>query len=1025
MNSLTARFSRINRVVFVLGITFSAITFNNLTVSHTASLPAAAQNFVVTNANNAGSGSLREAITLANTTAGADTISFNIPGAGVKVINLTSPLPEITDQVAIDASTQPGYAGTPLIELNGENAGFDSGLVITAGNSTVRGLAIGRFFSSGIVLRSCNNNTIQGNYIGIDATGTQQRQNNIGILLSISSNNVIGGTTAAARNVISGNIKGIEIFGSGNVIQGNFIGTNAAGTAAIGNRDQGVFINPDATFTNNLIGGTAAGARNLISGNGSGIIIQAPGNTVQGNLIGTNLAGTGKIGNNGTGIQAAAVPNTLIGGLTAAARNIISGNSGGVFISGEGSRVQGNYIGTDITGMLALGNTFDGVVASNGVLIGGPAAGARNLIAGNEQTNVLLNFDGSDHGVTVQGNFIGTDVTGSRAIVSFTISSGIQITNSNNLIGGLVPEARNVISGNAVGIKFRGANVGSPQGTVIQGNFIGLNAAGTGPLPNIEGGIQFIEGSNNFIGGTQPGAANKIAFNDKHGVMVFERSFQNSIRGNSIFSNNGLGIDLEASGVTANDANDLDAGANKLQNFPVLTSVTSAGNSTTIQGTLNSAPNTTFQIDFYSSLALDPSGHGEGIFFNTTSVTTNSSGNATINVTFPQALATGRAVTATATDPLGNTSEFSAGNVAIATGNAQFSVSSMRVIEDLSLATITVLRKGGTAGNLSVNYATANGTAIAGQDYTSTSGVLTFSSGQTSKSFQIPITNDVVSEPNETFTVTLTASTLELLGTPNTLVVTIQDRSTVPTIFHSDVSVVEGNTGSTEALFTFTLSAATGRSVSADFATANDDATGGTSCSNRGTDYETRSGKISFQPGDTTFTVAVKICGDTSGEGDETFRINLSNFSNATAGFFPAIGTITDDDVLDLLFEELGPMPDQVAALDAVFQLRDPFNVVLPDFFQTTGTDRNTRVMFFVRGLQLDPGEASSAVTVNFSDSQNFFFGVPAEDVRAVPGTDFAQVTVRLPDGIAAGTCAVSVTAHSRTTEVGRIRIAP
>ena len=138
--------------------------------------------------------------------------------------------------MVIDATTQPGYAGAPLIELDGDNAGFGNGLVITAGNSTVRGLAIGRFDGAGIVLRSCDNNVIQGNYIGIDATGTQQRQNNTGILLSNSSNNVIGGTSAAARNVISGNINGIEIFGAGNVIQGNFIGTNAAGTAAIRNR---------------------------------------------------------------------------------------------------------------------------------------------------------------------------------------------------------------------------------------------------------------------------------------------------------------------------------------------------------------------------------------------------------------------------------------------------------------------------------------------------------------------------------------------------------------------------------------------------------------------------------------------------------------------------------------------------------------------------------------------------------------------------------------------------------------------
>jgi Calx-beta domain len=264
-----------------------------------------------------------------------------------------------------------------------------------------------------------------------------------------------------------------------------------------------------------------------------------------------------------------------------------------------------------------------------------------------------------------------------------------------------------------------------------------------------------------------------------------------------------------------------------------------------------------------------------------------------------------------------------------------------------------------------------------------------------------------------------------LLGAPTTLVVTIQDRSTVPVIFLSDASVVEGNTGSTtDASLTFRLSAATGRAVSVNYATANIDATGGTSCSNQGTDYETTSGTISFQPGNTTITVAVKICGDTSGEANETFIIDLSNASNATVGSEP-FRTIIDDDPLDLLFEESGPTVDQVAALDAFSLVRDPFRVVLPDWFPTAGTDRNTRVMFFVRGLQLDPGELPSDVFVSLFDSNNLFIEVPAEDVRSVPGVDFAQVVVRLPEGLAAGTCRVAIRAHGRTTNVGKIRIAP
>jgi Calx-beta domain len=168
---------------------------------------------------------------------------------------------------------------------------------------------------------------------------------------------------------------------------------------------------------------------------------------------------------------------------------------------------------------------------------------------------------------------------------------------------------------------------------------------------------------------------------------------------------------------------------------------------------------------------LDPSGNGEGaVYFGTTSVNTNASGNATINVSFPMPLGSGRVITATATDEVGNTSEFSAGNLASATGNVQFSIGSIQVKEDLGALTVTVLRKGGTAGNLSIDYATTDGTATAGQDYSSASGTLTFSSGETSKSFQIPIVDDAVTEPDETFTIELrNAPSLGALGTPSNL----------------------------------------------------------------------------------------------------------------------------------------------------------------------------------------------------------------------------------------------------------------
>ena len=152
-------------------------------------------------------------------------------------------------------------------------------------------------------------------------------------------------------------------------------------------------------------------------------------------------------------------------------------------------------------------------------------------------------------------------------------------------------------------------------------------------------------------------------------------------------------------------------------------------------------------------------------------------------------------ITATATDPSGNTSEFSAADPTDAAGSLQFSVSSLKVIEDLGLLNVTVLRTGGNAGALTVDYATADGTAVASQDYTTTSGTLSFGNGETSKSFTIPILDDATTEPDETFTVLLHASAIESLGTPNTTVVRSGSQYRSSFSFSTGAAVLEGNSG--------------------------------------------------------------------------------------------------------------------------------------------------------------------------------------------------------------------------------------
>ncbi len=259
----------------------------------------------VTTTNDSGAGSLRQAILDANSGAGSDTIEFNIPGGGPYVITPLAPgLPAMLGPTIVDGTTQPGYAGTPIIEI----ANFaGSGLKLQGGSSTVRGILV-RGLNTGIAVESSNNN-VEGCYVGTDLTGTAASGNGTGIIVqSGTTGNMIGGSAAAQRNLISGNVTGIGLVNNtGVVIQGNFIGTTADGTAALGN-SQGVL----ATATTDLVvGGSGAGEGNVVAGSAlEGIYLTGgSGAHIQGNRIGTNAAGTEALGND-VGIQATNQPGS-------------------------------------------------------------------------------------------------------------------------------------------------------------------------------------------------------------------------------------------------------------------------------------------------------------------------------------------------------------------------------------------------------------------------------------------------------------------------------------------------------------------------------------------------------------------------------------------------------------------------------------------------------------------------------------------------------------------------------------------
>jgi hypothetical protein len=591
----------------------------------------------VSNTNSTGQGSLFAAITSANTLTGDAAlaqsgrpagientifmISNGTSAAGLRAANnyfvsgiatispTAASLLTISAPLVLDAQMQPGWTTTPIVELNGTSAGaLQNGLTVSGGGTIIRGFVVNRFANHGIYL----------------------------------------------------------ITAGGNAVQGNYIGTNAAGTAASANGLHGIFAN---NIANNLIGGTTTAARNVISGNGgSGVYIlgaAATGNSVQGNYIGTNAAGTSAVANGFTGVWVEAAPNNTIGGTAAGAGNVVSGNTNhGVYLysSTSGTLVQGNYIGTSASGTAAIPNQVHGV----------------------------------------------------------TISAGA----SNNTIGGTTIAARNVISGNQIaGVRL--ATTTTSDNT-IAGNYIGVDVSGTAALGNGTYGV-FLEATNTTIGGATAASSNVIANNGADGIAVVNISLGNGILRNAIYSNAGLGIDLADDGVTTNNGAKSASLPNSGMDFPVFTTAVLVGTTLTVTGYVGSAPgNPTFAnalIEIFKS-DNDASGNGEGQSY-LGPLTADASGNFSGSLTV-SGLSIGERITATATDGINNTSEFGANfSVTVPPGGI-----SGRVFEDANFAGAASDYDGGASdlglANVDVELYDGTSNAYLGSTTTAADGTYSF-----------------------------------------------------------------------------------------------------------------------------------------------------------------------------------------------------------------------------------------------------------------------------------------------------------
>ena len=563
-----------------------------------------AQDYVVTTTADGGAGSLRYALQMCMTAAGPHTIRFNLPASdagydatsGTWVIRPATNLPMVMQSgVTLDGASQTAFGGDtnplgPEVVIDGGGT-VDYGLrVLNAANAVVTNLTICNC-TKGIQIYNSSSCRISGCYIGVNATATSAAANDIGLeFIAGSDNAVIGGSTPADRNIISGNQHiGIRLLDvTGCTVSGCYIGTDRTGTAAIPNYDG---MSMEGAVTNCTIGGTTEGERNLISGNTD---------------YGLPLFGVGATGN----------------------------------------VIIGNYIGTDVTGTAAIGNTY-GVLFDDGSFgnrVGGDTPAERNVISGNVGYGVFF-YNNGTHNNILKNNYIGTDHTGMAAVPNTAgiIIDGISYQNTMD---------GNIISGNVqVGI---GINITGSDGNVVVRNRIGVNAVGA-PLPNGMDGIRISQGPENTLIGGFPEEANIIAHNGGCGVYITnDNCRRHRISCNSFYENGGLAIDLFEPGVNANDAGDGDDGANGKLNYPVLTSVSWTGGRLHVEGTLDTENPATCEVQLYRA-AVDPWGHGEGRDY-LASVTPSADGSWSADL---DGTAATDYLTALAIDGERNTSEFS------------------------------------------------------------------------------------------------------------------------------------------------------------------------------------------------------------------------------------------------------------------------------------------------------------------------------------------------------------------------------
>ena len=565
-----------------------------------------AATFTVTSTANNGPGTLNQAITDANANGNpgeVDIIQFNIATGGttVKTIILTTTIPSITEPLLIDGTSQTGFSSTPVITIDDSGAAGSFLLfrILNTNNCEIRSInfsnvtqgAISVDNSTNVLIKDCfigadatgltgtgtplrgidvngsgtitiqnclitnatvgieitdtDNFTIKGCTIGLDLNGTTIIDNGTGIQISnMSSDGTIGGLNNSDRNLISGNRNiGISITQDSDDIKilGNFIGTDITGSQAKGN-NFGISMDDASRIT--IGDSTTANGRNIIAGNlSSGISIDGTSikTKIFGNYIGTDITGIHAIANGGHGIKIneLGADSTFIGADTHFGRNVIAGNTGsGIYLENtEKQFIKNNFIGVDASGTTVLGNGEHGIYVEKGNNIFiGGIKADEGNVVSGNTKENILIIDNVVGAILYQ-NIVGLDSTGGVALTN--PEDGIQIQNANGAIIGASGNGRNIISGNQNGIVlFKSSN------NTIENNYIGTDQTGTKDLGNIKDGVLILdESNNNTVGGIMFFTGNLISGNDESGILVISNSDQNKIFGNI--------IGLDATGASA------------------------------------------------------------------------------------------------------------------------------------------------------------------------------------------------------------------------------------------------------------------------------------------------------------------------------------------------------------------------------------------------------------------------------------------------------------------------------------------